>query len=200
MMSAKAPSFDATICGIEELPEHAERDVSHVLSILDPITPRPEAFQSYGEHERLELRFHDIIEITPEHEAPQPHHVEQMLRFGTNMLSNPEQIRRLLVHCHAGVSRSTAAMTLLLAQAQPHLGAAELFAQVLAIRAKAWPNLRILNLGEGLLGRSGEFTVAVADVYRWQMQRQPQVKDHMINCGRGREVALANGEASAFSG
>lgn len=41
------------------------RGASHVLWILDPDWLVPEAFGSFGEHEKLELRFHDIIEDIP---------------------------------------------------------------------------------------------------------------------------------------
>ena len=133
--------FMITVCGLEELAGHADRQVSHVLSILDPDQPEPEAFGAYGEHARLELKFDDIIEETAGFLAPQPEHVAKMLEFGQDLLRDPENLRHLLVHCHAGISRSTAAMTLLLAEAQPELRAADVLAQVLHIRDKAWPNL-----------------------------------------------------------
>lgn len=183
--------FDITICGIEELPGHAERKVSHVLSIIDPDQPELEAFGTYGEHARLQLRFHDIIEETPGEEAPQPHHVEQILSFGRDILREPAALRHLLVHCHAGVSRSTASMTLLLAQAQPQLSARDVLHQVLAIRDKAWPNLRILTFGEQQLGRPGEFSQAVGEIYRYQLDRRPQMQDFFVEANRAREVALA---------
>src|SRR3974390_2699369 len=159
-MPADTP-FMITVCGLEELAGHAERQVSHVLSILDPDQPEPEAFGTYGEHARLELKFHDIIEETPGFQAPQPGHVAKIFEFGRDLLSDPENLRHLLVHCHAGISRSTASMTLLLAQAQPDLPASDVLAQVLHIRNKAWPNLRILEIGERLLRREGEFSSAV---------------------------------------
>ncbi len=183
--------FQITICGIEELAGHAERQVSHVLSILDPDHQEPEAFGEYGEHAKLELRFHDVIEASAGIEAPQPHHIEQVLTFGRDILRDPESLRHLLVHCHMGVSRSTAAMTLLLAQAQPQSSARDVLHQVLAIREKAWPNLRILTFGEEQLGRSGEFTDAVGEIYRIQLDRRPQIKDFFLEVGRGREVELA---------
>jgi predicted protein tyrosine phosphatase len=183
--------FQITICGIEELAGHAEGKVSHVLSILDPDHLEPEAFGTYGEHAKLELRFHDVIEESAGIEAPQPHHVEQVLTFGRDILSDPEALRHLLVHCHMGVSRSTAAMTLLLAQAQPSASARDVLHQVLAIREKAWPNLRILTFGEELLGRRREFSEAVGEIYRIQLDRRPQIKDFFLEVGRGREVELA---------
>jgi predicted protein tyrosine phosphatase len=183
--------FPITVCGLEELAGHADRQVSHVLSILDPDQPEPEAFGAYGEHARLELKFDDIIEETPGFQAPQPEHIAKILEFGRDLLRDPENLRHLLVHCHAGISRSTASMTLLLAQAQSELAARDVLAQVLHIRDRAWPNLRILGLGEEQLGRSGEFTTAVGAIYRYQLERRPEMKSFFIDGGRGREIEVA---------
>jgi predicted protein tyrosine phosphatase len=183
--------FQITICGIQELVCHAEARVSHVLSIIDPDQIEPEAFGSYGEHAKLELRFHDIIEDLPGLNAPQPHDVHQILTFGRDILRDPEALRHLLVHCHMGISRSTAAMALLLAQAQPLMPARDILRQVVAIRERAWPNLRILTFGEQQLGRRGEFTGTVGEVYRNQLDRRPEIKEFFVEAGRGREVELA---------
>lgn len=190
-MSHTELPFQITVCGLEELPGHAEREVSHVLSILDPGQPVPDAFGSYGEHARLELRFHDVIEETPGHVAPQDFHVAEILAFGRDILGDPTSLRHLLVHCHMGISRSTAAMTLLLAQAQPGRAAHDILAQVLEIRERAWPNLRLLEFGQEQLGRPGEFSAAVARIYRQQIEKKPQIKEFFTTGGRGREVMLA---------
>lgn len=190
MLPAEAP-FTITVCGLEELEGHADRQVSHVLSILDPDQPEPEAFGAYGEHARLELKFHDIIEEMPGFVAPQAEHVAKILDFGRDILRDPENLRHLLVHCHAGISRSTASMSLLLAQAQPELGAPDVLAQVLRIREKAWPNLRILALGEAQLGREGEFTTAVGAIYRHQLERRPEIKPFFLEGGRAKEIEVA---------
>jgi hypothetical protein len=54
--------FKITVCGIEELGNHCDVGVSHVLSILDPSAPELPVFGSFGEHERIELRFDDVVE------------------------------------------------------------------------------------------------------------------------------------------
>jgi hypothetical protein len=51
--------FKTTVCGIEELHDHSAVGVTHVLSILDPGRPLPDAFGSFREHERLEPWFND---------------------------------------------------------------------------------------------------------------------------------------------
>ena len=190
MPSVKTP-FMITVCGLEELAGHADRQVSHVLSILDPDQPEPEAFGAYGEHARLELKFHDIIEETPGFRAPQPEDVAKMLEFGRDILRDPENLRHLLVHCHMGISRSTAAMALLLAQALPDAPASEVMAHIVRIREKAWPNLRILMFGEEQLGRKGELSSAAGAVYRLQLERRPEIKTFFAESGRGREIEIA---------
>src|SRR5216684_1230184 len=62
--------FKITICGIEELSDHRDVGVSHVLSILDTSASQPPALGSFGEHERVELRFDDVIEDSPDHVVP----------------------------------------------------------------------------------------------------------------------------------
>src|SRR3954454_9292699 len=154
-MDTIAP-FRITVCGIEELAEFGEGGVSHVLSILDPDWPVPEAFGAYGEHEKLELRFNDIIEDTPGQIVPREEHVSALLGFGRDLMAEPPQDAHLLVHCHAGISRSSAAVALILAQGLPSLSARQILQDVIRIRPKAWPNLRIIELGDALLSRNGE--------------------------------------------
>ncbi len=189
-MNTFAP-FRITVCGIEELDGHCAAGVSHVLSILDPGWPVPPAFGAFGEHERLELRFNDVIEDLPGTEPPRPEHVAALLAFGRDLQAEPPPGAHLLVHCHAGVSRSTASMALILAQALPERPAPEIIQELLRIRPQAWPNLRILDIGDAMLGRGGALVAAAAAAYRRQLARQPGIADGMARSGRGREVVAA---------
>jgi predicted protein tyrosine phosphatase len=197
MSSEAVVRFRTTICGIEELVGHCQVGVSHVLSILDPAAPQPPAFGSFGEHQRIELRFDDVIEEAPDRVVPAPQHVEEILAFGRDLIA--ERDAHLLVHCHMGISRSTAAMTLILSQARPDLPAPEVLAEVLRIRERAWPNLRMIELGDGLLGRGGTLVEAVSAVYRSQLERRPQLMQFFEENGRGREIDAAR-RAAASSG
>ncbi len=186
--------FSLTICGLDELPSHSERGVSHVLSILDPDWPVPDAFGSYGEHARLELRFHDVIEPQPGVVLPRLSHVQEILAFGRDLLAEPAAGAGLLVHCHAGVSRSTAAMLLLIAQADAALAPDDLADTLLGIRRQAWPNLRIVELGAAELGRPALVTAA-RTIYRRQIERRPELALSMEAIDRAREVRLAAADA-----
>jgi predicted protein tyrosine phosphatase len=184
--------FKTSVCGIQELAGHCESCVSHVVSILDPDWPVPEAFGAYGEHARLELRCHDVIEeANSDMIAPRQDHVADLLAFGRALLEERRGDTHLLVHCHAGVSRSTASLALILAQALPDMPADCIFEEVLQIRPQAWPNLRILEFGDAMLGRRGELVAAAAALYRTQLNRRYYLAEQMRSDGRGREIEIA---------
>lgn len=182
------PPFGMTVCGIDELGGHAALGATHVLSILDPDYPVPEAFGQYGEHARLECRFHDIIEPVPEMIAPRREDIHRILAFGRSLAQEPHPPATLLVHCHAGVSRSTASMALILAQAMPEVPAAEILATLYGMRDKAWPNLLMIEMGDALLGRDGSLVEAAFGLYRLQLERKPQLGRMMRDFARDREV------------
>ena len=181
--------FKITICGIDELVDYSDAKVTHVLSILDPTTPEPEAFGAYGEHAKLELRFHDVIEKdVPGYDSPQPHHIEALLEFGRDLIALPPGEGHLLVHCHMGISRSTAAALLLLAEATPDRPAKDMMAEIAGVRDKAWPNLRMIEIGDHMLGLKGDLVRAVRDRHHQMARALPQVADYMRCSGRGREL------------
>jgi predicted protein tyrosine phosphatase len=179
-----------TICGIPELGAHGAAGVTHVLSILDPRWPEPEAFAAFTPHRRIALRFHDIIGVEPGLVTPTREEVRALLEFGRDAEAERQDLH-LLIHCHAGISRSTAAAALLLAQAAPRRPPADIFDEIGRQRPRAWPNLLLLEYGEELLRRAGEIVPAVAAQYRRVLAAEPNFARLMRECGRGREVDLA---------
>jgi hypothetical protein len=65
---------------------------------------------------------------------------------------------------------------------------------VLRIRPPAWPNLRIIELGDTALGRNGALVAAAHDVYRHQLARRPELDETMSGIGRKREVAAGKAQ------
>jgi predicted protein tyrosine phosphatase len=184
---------DLTICGLDELGDHSARAVTHVLSILDPNWPEPEAFWTYDPHHRIEMHFNDAIEPGPGIELPQARHVEEILAFG-NTFQRDLAARReahLLIHCHAGISRSTAAMTALLTQADPEETEERIFERLVAIRPKAWPNSLMIGFADNLLGRGGRLTAALRRHYGRRLLLRPELADVMAGLNRAREVDMA---------
>ncbi|MDK4705938.1 protein-tyrosine-phosphatase [Rhizobium sp. CNPSo 4062] len=186
-------SPELTVCGIEELPDQRARNVTHVLSLLDPGYPELDVFHSYDRHHRTTLRFHDIIATAPGRVMPQAEHVEAILKFGSEFQAQQdlEASSHLLVHCHMGVSRSTAAMLSLMAQANPDASGESLFARLVAIRPQAWPNSQMIGFADEQLGRKGDLNVALARHYGRQIKGRPDFVDWMTHLGRQAELNMA---------
>lgn len=72
---------------------------------------------------------------------------------------------RLLVHCHMGVSRSTASAFVALAHAAGPGREVAAFDQLLSVTNKPWPNGLLVRLADDHLGREGRM-VAALDAYR----------------------------------
>src|SRR5271165_4248475 len=156
----KPPPFSVlTICGLEELDYHSAQRVSHVLSILDPDWPEPDAFRAFDPHLRTTLHFHDAIEPGPGIVLPQKADVEAILAFGRDA---GDDLRHLLIHCHAGISRSTAAMAMILAQAFPQDKEDAIVDRLMRIRPQALPNSRMIEFADELLGREGRLNAPVS--------------------------------------
>jgi predicted protein tyrosine phosphatase len=191
----KPLAFSAlTVCGLDELDVHAARGVTHVLSILDPDWPEPAVFLAFDPHFRATFRFHDSIEAAPGVVLPKRADVEAILAFGRDA----GDVSHLLIHCHAGISRSTAAMLMIWAQAHPGESEDAAVDRLLAIRPQAWPNSRMIAFGDELLGRDGRLTAAVSRIYARRLKAQPEFAQLMRLGNRGREVELGLGGKAAL--
>jgi predicted protein tyrosine phosphatase len=182
-----------TVCGLEELDGHRARGVTHVLSLLDPGWPEPESFASYDLHHRTTLHFHDVIAPRGEMVTPRSEDVEAILNFGRAIVDDGlREHSHLLVHCHAGVSRSTAAMAMLLAQAAPSASETRVFERLLKLRPQAWPNSLMIAFADEQLQRQGRLTAALYRLYAHQLARRPELDVLMREFGRAREVDAAS--------
>lgn len=139
-------------------------EVSHIVSIRDP---GEELMIFPLSINVLHLAFFDVTSATgmvgrlidPD-DIPGPRHVAAILEFGRRLPKGA----RILVHCGAGISRSTAAALLLLV-AQARLGDERwAFGIVKKLRPQAWPNRRIVQIGDRLLGCGGRLVKALDDM------------------------------------
>jgi predicted protein tyrosine phosphatase len=159
-----------------------------VLSILDPGWPEPAAFLAFDPHFRATFHFHDAIEPEPDIVLPQKADVAAILAFGREV---GDDVRHLLIHCHAGVSRSTAAMLMILAQALPHQKEDAVVDRLMQIRPQAWPNSRMIAFADEQLGRDGRLNAAVERLYARRLEGAPELAETMRGLNRAREVELA---------
>lgn len=182
-----------TICGLAEIGDLRDAQITHVLSILDPDTPEPD-FSAFGAlKDRLVLRFHNIIRPMPDQVLPQRSDMERILAFGRTVADGDPA--HILIHCHMGISRSTAAATALLMQARPELDETEVVAQIRAGRPQAWPNWLMVGFADELLGRGGRLSAALPAVYREQLAAHRGLAEIMRGYGREAEVELGRAAA-----
>jgi predicted protein tyrosine phosphatase len=179
------PTHRVTICGIPELPQHCAAGVSHVLSIIDTHEPRPPALDDYLDIDHELIRFDDVVAEYPGFEACTPNHIARLLAFGERVHAAADS--HVLVHCHAGVSRSTAAAGILLCQHAPgHEEAA--FLRLLQLRKHGWPNTRMVEFADRLLQRDGAMMRGLVGYRRALLQEKPHLSEIIRNIGRGHEL------------
>ena len=117
-------------------------------------------------------------------------HVETILEFGDRLHADGSDLSHLLIHCHAGISRSTAALATLLAAETP--GDEEgVFARLRAIRPQAWPNSRMIAFADDLLGSRGCLSGALREHYRLPVSARPDLVEMIRSVGRDAEIPPA---------
>jgi predicted protein tyrosine phosphatase len=95
----------------------------------------------------------------------------------------------VLIHCHAGVSRSTAAAAILMSQFRP--GEEEqAFLKLLELRKHGWPNTRMVEFADTLLKRDGAMLRGLIAYRRALLEVKPHLSEIVRNIGRGHELPV----------
>lgn len=131
-----------------------------LLTLLSPETD-VQALIALTPQRRLHLVFHDIIEARDGLIAPSGEMISAMLDFGRACARETP----LLIHCWAGISRSSAAAYIL--SCDRHPGRESELATALRARAPfVTPNRLMVALADDLLGRKGMMVDAIARIGR----------------------------------
>ena len=138
---------------------------THLLGILDPSTPEPAIYDHDPDSRTtLLLRFQDIDASQPD--GPTAEHVREIIAFADEVRgAHARSPARLLVHCHAGISRSTASAYIALARDFGLERADDAFRALLRTTVNPWPNRRLVSLADDALGAKGRL-LAPLDAYR----------------------------------
>ncbi len=138
--------------------EEAIREVrpSHLVSLLDPET-MIETPQGIARERHLRLGVNDISEEIDTLVPPGAVHVAELIRF----VQNWDQSSPMLVHCWAGISRSTAAAFITLCALNEDHPEDELARLVRARGSHAHPNKLMVRHADTLLERGGRMVAAV---------------------------------------
>lgn len=129
---------------------------SHLVSLLDPksmiATP-----SSLNKERHLKLSVNDIAEPQEGLILPGEEHIRKILAF----VDDWDQSAPMLIHCWAGISRSTATAYIALC----HLNAGHEDAAAKLMRTSAphaQPNRRLIAIADKMMGRKGQMIEAVA--------------------------------------
>ena len=133
----------------------SDSGVTHVLGLLGPESAHPELGLSERNH--LRLVFHDITDPMDGMLPPMRAHVEKIVDF----VENWDRTGKLLIHCWAGISRSTASAFTAMCLINPWLDEHEIARELRTHSPVATPNRRIIGFADELLDRKGRMLAAV---------------------------------------
>jgi predicted protein tyrosine phosphatase len=145
------------ICGLSEVPRLvAERRPSHLVTLLDPASmiETPPGIEA---RRHLRLGVNDIAAPAEGLIAPDAALVEELLAFGADW----DERAPMLIHCWAGISRSTASAFVLACERSPEADERAIARAMREAAPHAYPNRRIVALADDLMGRRGRMVDAI---------------------------------------
>ena len=134
---------------------------SHLVTLINvnTVVERP---ASIMESRHLVLGVSDISAPMDGHVVPAEEHVVRFLAF----VRDWDRAGPLLIHCWAGISRSTAAAYIAACALGPARGEDEIAAALRAASPSATPNARLVAIADAMLGREGRMSAAIARIGR----------------------------------
>jgi predicted protein tyrosine phosphatase len=148
------------ICSLSRLHRTvATTGARHIVTLLrdTDLVQRPQGI-SAADH--LILGMDDINMPMDGYVAPADEHVAKLLGF----VRGWDRATPLVVHCYAGISRSTAGAYVAACALNPHRDELAIAQALRHASATATPNLRIVSLADCLLGRSGRMVAAIETI------------------------------------
>lgn len=136
----------------------ARRKPSHVLTLTAPNTEPPDCSPAF----RLALRFNDITAPRPGYIVPDA----QIIHFILGFAETWPREQPMLIHCFAGISRSTAAAYIIACR---HFGPGceqDLAQRLRVLSPSATPNSLMIALADDILEREGRMIAAIAAIGR----------------------------------
>lgn len=159
------------VCPLSRLEETVTRTgAGHVLSVINVATPVALP-ASVRRENHLFVGFNDILAPQEGLIHPAAEHVEAILGFVRRW---PRQAP-LVVHCFAGISRSTASAYIAACALEPGRDEAAIARALRAASPVATPNALLVGIADAALGRGGRMSAAIAAIGRGReaMENEP---------------------------
>ena len=150
------------VCSLSKLARTVEETgASHLVSVINADTPVPTPARIDPDN-HLFLGMNDITDTVSGLTVPGETHVARLLSF----VRHWDRKKPLVIHCWAGISRSTAAAYATACALCPDEDE-DLLAKTLRARApSATPNARIVAVADAMLHRDGRMIEAVRSIGR----------------------------------
>jgi predicted protein tyrosine phosphatase len=126
---------------------------------LDTLISRPVEIDP---DRHLFIGMSDIVEPLDGHVLPAEEHVRKLTAFAHAWNRNEP----LVIHCHAGVSRSTAAAFIIACALAPSRREADIADAIRHASHTATPNRRMVAIADAMLNRNGRMVAAIERIGR----------------------------------
>ena len=152
------------VCPLSLVPAQVEaHKPSHLITLLDPDhvidTPPP-----LTPEQHLKIGVNDISDPTDGLLLADEEMVQRILDFGATW----DESAPIIIHCWAGISRSTATAFILACERNPQMDERDIALALRRASPNAVPNRRLVAIADDLLGREGRMVDAVAAIGRGQ--------------------------------
>ena len=148
------------VCPLSRLQDSV--DESRARHVVTLVRDEARVFRPRGiePDDHLWLKMDDIAEPIDGYIAPAPEHVKALVGF----LDRWDRRQPLVIHCFAGISRSTAAAFIAACALSPKRNEEEIAQLLRAASRTASPNPRLVALADDFLGRRGRMKAAIAKI------------------------------------
>ena len=172
-----------------------DHDASHIVTLINEGTPvtRPDSVPA---ERHLFLAMHDIDMAMDGMTPPGEAHVLRLLDFVRQWDRN----RPLVVHCFAGISRSSAGAFISAAALNPDLDEMAIARHIRLNSTTATPNRLLVQTADRLLGRKGRMVAAIDAIGLGDMAYQGQTFVLPLTENGLHGAALAGEAADTASG
>ena len=153
------------VCPLSQVAATVEASgASHLITLINVATPvaRPDSITAKN---HLFIGINDITEPMDGMVVPAEDHVRTLIDF----VETWDQERPLVVHCFAGISRSTAAAYIALCVARPERDEREIAQALRQASPLATPNALLVAIADRLLERDGRMVAAIEEIGRGDM-------------------------------
>src|ERR1700761_6194325 len=148
------------VCSLAALPSTVQATgASHILTVMANVdqVQRPASVLAAN---HLKVQMDDITEQLEGFVAPADTHIAQVLEF----VRSWDRGAPLVVHCYAGISRSTASAFAAVCALNPHRDEIAIARQIRAASPIAAPNRLIVSLADKALERDGRMLRALDEM------------------------------------